>query len=308
MTSQSRQLLKPGFRLGASFKARFSDDGAFLATLGQRPTLWNVADRAKLGKGPLLSHASEVDFSPDGAQLVVKNTSGDVLLLDVNSLEQRVAFSGKPFGEGTAIRFSPCGRYLFDGSWSGHLLVRSSESGEVVWDEHDPDAAIFHLQGTRDRQIWVYDRWTRPNRHCFLVRAWPPWENEPLDLAIERGSRFAIAEDRQRFAVVGRDLEIWDISAPQEPALLHRAAAAQGGTGDSLAWSPDGEFLVHGADGAGRVFTGSLDEVRTAQVQYVSDAEFSPDGRLLALGDWSKGIVMAWPSPGAAPAPHPQSE
>jgi WD40 repeat protein len=305
MASSSRQGLKPGFRLGASFKARFSDDGALLATLGQRPTLWNVADRAKLGRGPLLSHSSEVDFSPGGAQFVVKNTSGDVLLVDVQSLDQRAAFSGEPFGEGTAIRFSPCGRYLFDGSWSGRLVVRTAETGDVVWEEREPDAAIFHLHGTRDRQTWVYDRWTRPDRRRLLRRAWPPWENEPVDLAIEHGLCFAITEDRQRLAVVGHDLEVWDISAPHEPALLHSSPAAQGGSGDSLAWSPDGGFLVHGADGAGRVFTPELDEVMTVPVEYVSDAEFSPDGRLLALGDWSKGIVVAWPSTDVPPSRPP---
>src|ERR1700760_3943458 len=50
--------LAPGFRIGASFQARFSDDGSLLATLGKRITLWDVASRERMAAGPPFRHAS----------------------------------------------------------------------------------------------------------------------------------------------------------------------------------------------------------------------------------------------------------
>lgn len=87
--------------------ARFDDSGQRLVTLGKRITLWNVARRERIAKGPSLAHAAQVDFSPDGKVIVAKNTLGDVLLVDA-------AHSTNGLGSGAA----PTGRVRRSGSLS----------------------------------------------------------------------------------------------------------------------------------------------------------------------------------------------
>lgn len=98
----SRPWLKPGFRIGSSWVARFDDRRERLLTLGKRITVWDVAARTRLGVGPELSHASHAEFAPDGCRAVVKNTSGEIVVFDVASLDELSRFSGTGHGEGTS--------------------------------------------------------------------------------------------------------------------------------------------------------------------------------------------------------------
>lgn len=80
----TRPWLKPGFRLGSSWVARFDDQAEKLVTLGMtnRMALWDVVLRMRIGAGPTLSHVSHAEFSADGARVVAKNTSGEVVVFD----------------------------------------------------------------------------------------------------------------------------------------------------------------------------------------------------------------------------------
>jgi hypothetical protein len=152
--------LKPGFRIGSSFQARFDDQGSRLAAIGRgrRGALWDVARRAKIGFFPQLKHTSSISFSPDGSLLACKNTYGDILVVDVATLTEHTHVPGKAYGEGADVHFSPCGRYLLDGSWQGHLLVREVRSGAVVWEEFVEGTTVSELTCCRNRQVWAYTR------------------------------------------------------------------------------------------------------------------------------------------------------
>src|SRR3954466_3470295 len=95
---------KPGFRIGASFRAAFSDDGIHLVTVGKRVTVWDVAERKRVASVHPFSHELEADVSPDSCWLVVKNTLGDVVVLERETLAERIRLPAKPYREGTAQR------------------------------------------------------------------------------------------------------------------------------------------------------------------------------------------------------------
>jgi hypothetical protein len=82
----------------------------------------------------------------------VKNTSGDVVVLDVPSLEVVSRLPGK--GEGTPVRFAADGDHLVDATWGGTLAVRELD-GTTTWAEDGHN--IFRLACTRDRGTWIYD-------------------------------------------------------------------------------------------------------------------------------------------------------
>ena len=78
---------------------------------------------------------------------------------------------------------------------------------------------------------------------------------------------------------------------------LASSLCTTGGTGEHLAWSPDNRAIVLVEKG-GFSFrdVGTLREIGWLPSQYPSHVQFAPDGRLIALGDWSTGIVVAWPA------------
>jgi len=286
--------LAPGFRIGASFQARFSVDGAWLATLGKRITLWDVAQRKRLATGPAMSYASRVAFSPDGTRLVAKNTSGDALVMTLPDLSEQARFSGAPFGEGTDLLFSPDGHQLIDGTWSGILTVRDAATGKVDWQESGHD--IFQLTATRDRSLWAYTRATGPGPSRLYLRRWPFDEQAEHIDDIQGVDALAISDDGKRLAVAGWGLRILERSPDGTWRLSAEAPELSGGgTGQSVSWSPDGGLLAYTGDEQGLVMDTELRELHDEPLEYASDADFAPTGDLVAFGDWSAGIVVAWP-------------
>lgn len=78
---------------------------------------------------------------------------------------------------------------------------------------------------------------------------------------------------------------------------LASSLCTAGGTGEHLAWSPDNRAIVLVEKG-GFSFrdVGTLREIGWLPSQYPSHVHFAPSGQLIALGDWSAGIVVAWPA------------
>src|SRR3954466_1674879 len=174
---------KPGFRIGASFRAAFSDDGIHLVTVGKRVTVWDVAERKRVASVHPFSHELEADVSPDSCWLVVKNTLGDVVVLERETLAERIRLPAKPYREGTAIRFSPCGAFLVDGSWAGDLLVRDATRGQGVF--HEQVGSVRRLDCSRDRMRWLYTA----EGMGLVTRLWPFEENDPFPYRLlRRGS------------------------------------------------------------------------------------------------------------------------
>jgi dipeptidyl aminopeptidase/acylaminoacyl peptidase len=254
--------LAPGFRIGSSFRARFSGDGRALATLGQRITLWDVAARERVAKGPPLENASSLDFAPDGRLLAAKNTRGEVLVMGVPDLDERARFSGRGFGEGTGIRFAPDGRHLVDGSWSGLLTVRDATNGEVVWQEAGD--SIFELASTRDRRTWVYTRAAHRQPGQVLLREWPLGDGPTGPIPPTAGAgALAIADDACRLAIVGRGLTVLQRGSRADPwhAIASIDLLPGGGTGEALSWSPDGALLAYTGARRAHVFDTRLREL-----------------------------------------------
>lgn len=285
-------------------QARFNEDATFLATLGKRITLWDVVARRRVATGPPMANAASVDFSPDGQLLAAKNTSGDVIVMGVPDLEERARLAGRGFGEGTDIRFAPDSRHLVDGSWSGLLTVRDGETGAVTWQE--PGSSIFRLASTLDRRTWAYDRWAREDGR-LLVRSWPFDEQSPEPVpGLEGAMALAFSRDRRRLAVVERELFVFERVPADGPWRVAARRDSPPGEGPAaLSWSPDGALLAYSGAGRAIVFDNELRPQHEQALRYASDAHFASTGTLIAFGDWSSGIVTAWPPHGSEDADAP---
>jgi len=289
----------PGFRIGASFKARFDPSGARLVTLGRRITLWDVAERRRVGIGPPLRHASAVDLSPDGQLVAAKNTSGEVLVLRADDPGEMARVSGRGFGEGAEVRFAPGGNWLVDATWDGRLLVRDPTSGHVEWEERDADGGIVTLTCSRDRELWAYTRRSHEGTRV-IVRTWPFSQYPALEIVTDFRVVWAIAlSDAGDRVTVSTGGSIRSFALPFADAdPIACSEFPSGGSGEAIAWSPDGTWLAQAGGEAVRVFDRAHDPIYERAMTYPSDVDVSADGTLLAVGDWSRGVVLPtsnWP-------------
>lgn len=274
---------------GSGSVPRTVSRGRRLATLGKRTSLWDVESRERIAGVLPLSNASDVDIAPDDGRVVVKNTSGDVAVYDAALSEELLRLPGRPWGEGSAIRFSPCGRFLVDGSWNGDLLVRDAVTGEIVF--HERGEHVSPLACTRDRRVWVYVR----NAVVAYVRQWPFEQHEPIRFS-EVGMiwRAGLSDDGNLAVVLrGHYLEVWRLDRANARKEVVGQVELEDGMG-AVALSPTGDRvgLASVSRMEGLLLTRELGYLGRVPFEYPSDVAFSPDSKLIAFGDGSKGVVL----------------
>ncbi|MDA0183214.1 WD40 repeat domain-containing protein [Solirubrobacter phytolaccae] len=267
---------------------RFSDDGAYLITLGERIILWDVSERRRTASARF-SHASSADFSPDGTLLAVKNTSGDVLVLSVPDLEEVTRLSGARLGEGTPVRFAADGTHIVDATWGGALMIRSALDGTLAWSEMGD--RIFRLERSRDRAVWTYDR---PMPH---VRRWPFDAHKPEPIGFYGGPfSVALSDDGTRIAGISAGLEVSERQADGTWSSPEQVFPAPwDGSAHGLCWGPNDE-LIHAHHSTVRVFDDLHSAPRLMRLPFLArDVAISPTAKATAFGGPDQGLVLDWP-------------
>jgi WD40 repeat protein len=289
-------------KIRTSYDLAFSPDSQYLAAVGRDIVIWDLNSRTKKLRAHPLAHASSACFSPNGKQLAVKNTSGQIMLISTENGAVVCNFKNRTDGEGSNIEFSACGEFIVDASWDGRIRVRSALSGRIEFLAEFPGEMIRAVHRDVKGGTWVFShspKWTSEteSRACdyFSIWHWPFTHRSvipPIQIAFARTS--ALTPDAARLAVLSghapAELAIFDIANDTPSA---RCSFSCGGTGSALAWSPKADFL--GSVQAEKVVVyraGSLEPFREFVLPYPSDVAFSPDGRLVAVGSWESGFVL----------------
>jgi len=148
-------------KLSSSNEMAFSPDGKQLATMGRNLSFWDVPTRTKRFKINPLPYLSYGCFSPTGDRFAIKNTLGNIKVLDSASGYELCIFKNQRDVEGSNIFFSPCGSYLIDGSGDGDILVKNIELGIVEFKVSFPGEAISSIQHCPSSDTWIF-RHSRP--------------------------------------------------------------------------------------------------------------------------------------------------
>lgn len=287
-------------KLGPSFFVAYSQDGGLLATCGQRSAKVRRAGIAKPYLGVKLTHPSDGTFSPDGRALLLKTTSG--ALVHVSLVQDHpVTLWPASYGQGAGPRYSPCGRFVLDGSWSGLLNLLDATSGRCLRQVECPGTMIIGVHRSPSNPDWFVHHSPLaltsdqpPPPDYFTV--WPQsLSGVPLS-TLRPGLLFvrdcAVQWERGLLALVHgappSQLTVLDLRNG-EP--LVSVEIESGGTGSNLAWSPEGILAVVERHCV-RLYSAELARLAEIPASYACDVAFSSQGSI-AVGAWRSGSQLA---------------
>ena len=262
----------------------FSPDGAILATWGEEGvTLWGVASWQP--EAFLAGSWRGIAFSPDGALLATGGRNEFIALWDVASLQRVATLVGHADATST-LAFSPDGGILAGG---GSDRARLPRYGVWLWD----------VVGTVDAA-----RAIGPDVPLLADFArWYGSEDQILDLEFSPDGQLLACGDRLRVT------RLWDVATRRQVASLDAPDRSR-----AIAFSPDGRVLVSTGNGG----NGTLWDVESREeigaitgsdLGFPGALGFSPDGTLLATGDYGLFLWGVTDSPVDVPtAVEPQGK
>jgi WD40 repeat protein len=290
-------------RLPASYSFAASADASFIAALGRNVVIANTRTLRKVGSSHPVSHPSKACFNANGTLLAVKSTSGRIVVLRPSDSELLFDHANQRDGEGSAVHFSPCGKFLIDGLWSGAIYVREALRANVVDQFQFAGEMITGISPSSNSQIWLVTHRPRTPRGAnagnpayLTVWDWPLVKpKKTIGPSLANIDSCVLSPDGKRIALVGFDdsisqqiLQVLSISGE----CLLRSPIELGGTGAALRWSADGEFI--GSVQKGRIVvyaSADLSEAASYPYEYPSDICFASDRSFIAFGTWSFGIL-----------------
>lgn len=286
-------------KLLRSYRAQFSRTGSLLVTLSRDIVVWDVERRAKRYRAHPFSHPSHCSIHPNETQIVVKNTSGTIALLDAqDGMLVRLLDPAKG-NEGSNIAYSSCGEYIVDGSWNGQLTVRSATSGKVSFQKTFPGEMIKKIVHSDHDGRWFVVHQPKSTSHDLTkalpyvsIWAWP--FDSPVDILRPSANfinEIAASPDGRSLGIVGHDLiSVMDLA---EKRFVGSVPFHHGGTGFAMNWSPDSqEFATIQKNSVVFYDAATLLQRRSIDLQFASDIAYSPDGSLVALGSWEAGVLI----------------
>lgn len=110
-------------RIGRSYQVAVAPDGSTVCALGRNVVLWETRRKRRVASAHPLSHPSYASFSPGGDVLAIKNTGGEVVILNASDLSIRHRLGGEEFGESCEVIIDAASQFVIDGA-SGCLRIR----------------------------------------------------------------------------------------------------------------------------------------------------------------------------------------
>ncbi len=292
-------------KIGSSYDARFSRDGTRLVVVGRSISVWDLASRKKLSRTRGFSNPSSAQFSLNGDVIAGKSTTGRIVTFDAGSGSVIRDFRNQAEGEGTDIEFSPCGKYLVDGSWNGFVTVRDADNGEVVFRKSMDGALVRDVRPLDRGQRWVV---VHGQRAIDSKSSPPPTTIEIWDWPFTGAPSFhwytdmnfiwdcAISSDGGMIATLDgtppKRVRIFSLGTKDVLGETTVDASLRG-TGRRLAWSHDNRNLYsieHDDFAVYELSVGGLKRIQHAEFYYASGVTVAPS--LLALSSWGKGFVV----------------
>ncbi len=290
------------FKIKASYEVEFSPDGTRLVSLGRDVNLWSVRERRKIWRVHPFSHPSMAAFSADGAQIAVKNTAGQIVLLHADTGKVLVDFKNQAEGDGSNVVFSPCGEQLIDGSGNGAIVARSLQHGKILFKQEYRGQMIsrIHLSSNGDFLLSEHHPVAtvsdKPPADCFFQKWSFPLKGHlpkrlPIELPFIASSALSACATQLVVVYGAPPVEMVCIDL-DSGSILWRQAVNLGGSGNAVRWSPCNRLIGSVQKHCISIYRSHDGMMLTRYpLIYPSDVAFSFDSQFIALGSWKEGVV-----------------
>jgi WD40 repeat protein len=285
--------------LQSCYQVAFSKTGELLVTLSRDVVGWSVRRRTKRFRVHSLSHPAHCDIHPSDSDIVVKNTAGQIALLDADQGKLIRMLAQPKRNEGSNILYSPCGEYVVDGSWTGELTVRSTQSGDIAFRKVFPGEMITRVTTTVKGDTWLVVHQPRtmtrdkpPTSAYVSLWNWP--FTSPYDHVMSHENAIkavALSPDAKGLCLVGDDSI--GVMSLLSKAFVCLAPYSYSGTQFVATWSPDGQQIATVQENSFVFYVAqTMEKLYSIESSRASDVAYSPDGTLLALGSWNSGVLV----------------
>lgn len=295
-------------RLPMGYGICCSDDGSTLACLGRRVNVFDLQNRKRIWSGHPFSHPSHAAFAPQGKTLVVKNTSGRILVLDSASGATIHDYKNQKEGEGSEVFFSPDHDKLIDASWNGVITVRGLCDHTIMKQQSFPGEMIIRISHDSVRRTWLFEHHpkvrpgeNRPLPPYWTLLKWPIGAQVAkvltTDTDIIGSSTLSPDASRICYACTRRRQGTWiKIARSSDGEIIASSDEIKiGGTGSQLAWSSDGTYI--GSVQSRRfVFylASNLSTAGEVTCTYPSSICFLPRSNDVVLGSWNSSVLVGF--------------
>ena len=284
------------------YSVAFSPDGRYVVSGSNDFTarVWEAATGKEVARMTHDFDVSSVAFSPDGRYVVSGSFDTTARVWEAATGNEVARMLHDEWV--ATVAFSPDGHYVVSGGGDGTARVWEATTGKEITRmifEGDVLSVSFSLDGRH-----VASAVSAEDSSAVLV--WEALSGREISHMRHDGTVWAVAfspDGNYVASQIGDDTaSIWEVSSGKEiTRFTHRTSPSRGGGGatqrgrQTIAFSPDGKYVVSGGDISACVWDASTGKEISCMIHDfgVRSVAFSPDGRYVVSGS-GDGTARVW--------------
>jgi hypothetical protein len=281
--------------LPPSYAYAISPSQQLIASVGRKVEVADLSTGLRLPSTHPLSNPIHAAFSHTDSRLAIKNTNGDLAIVDLGTSELVARYKAKGYDEGARVHFSPCDNYVIDGSWSGQIRIRRAQDLQIERTHDFGDEMVTEVSPSANSEVWLFAHQPRtpdgenfaPSPYLTLWR-WPLTQPDArVDTGFDNLYAAALNPKADLIALVGhsRPSHSGEIRLlALDGRLLASTQLAGAEFGRAARWSTDSSLL-------GVVTSSGLQILRTSDLSLVESID-DADAHDMAFLDNNKTILV----------------
>lgn len=143
-------------KLAGCYKLAVSPTLGYVAAVGRGVTVANLGSGQRCFSSRAIANPSHAAFNHAETRIAVKNTSGDLVILDATDGATVSKLRAKGNDEGAPMHYCAADEYLVDGSWNGAIRVRHGDTLKVMEEFCFDNEMITDVSCSADRRRWLF--------------------------------------------------------------------------------------------------------------------------------------------------------